>query len=175
MQLLVRSMIIGTVLLASQAMAQMETPKCASVSDANLPADLSAWGRAPAALTAAAAPSAALPTLRPGVRTTVTLHPAATVRLVLPPEQARKPEAPHAGLVRVSVPTAGTWRVSASKAVWIDVLAGEATVKSTAFGALAPCTSIRKVVEFPLQPGDHVIQLSGNPGATLDLMISPKP
>lgn len=163
-------------LLAAPAAGQMQTPACARVSDDNLPPDLAQWAAAAVPVAAAAGPGQAVPALAPGQRATIALQPAASVTLIMPPEQERTPDAPHAGLVSVAIPSTGSWRVSASKGLWIDVLAGGRTrVASTAFGPLAPCTSIHKVVEFPLAAGDYVIQLSGNPGASVDLMVSRKP
>ncbi|MFQ3594503.1 MAG: hypothetical protein SNJ63_00115 [Sphingomonadaceae bacterium] len=110
-----------------------------------------------------------------GTPAEVTLHPAAEVAFRLAPEQERKPDQPHAGLVEVALPAAGTWRFSASHGAWIDLLGPGGHVKSAAFGNLAPCTSIRKVVEFQLEPGIYLVQLSGNPVETVRVMLSLKP
>ncbi len=67
------------------------------------------------------------------------------------------------------------WRVSAATGVGITVLAGAVRIKSAAFGQFAPCTSIRKGVEFPLTGGDYIFPLSGNAGAFMNVMVSPKP
>lgn len=169
--------IAGLVLahLAAPAMAQSNATECASISDSNLPDDLAGWAAEPVSAVAANSAAMQAPLLEPSQRASVTLHPAASVALALAPEQVRTPDDAHAGLLTFRVEADGVWRVSASKGVWIDVLADGERINSTAFGQLAPCTSIRKVVEFPLTAGDYLLQLSGNPGATIDVMISPKP
>ncbi len=158
---------------AAPAAAQMAQPVCREVSDANLPADLVAWGRA--AQPVAAAASGDGPLVPAGVGLAVRLHPAADVTFRDPPGQARTPADPHAGILRVEVPREGVWRFSASTGVWVDLIGPAGMVQSTAFGALAPCTSIRKVVEFPLAAGSYTMQLSGNPGPEVRIMLSPKP
>ncbi len=161
--------------VASPAVAQMATPACASISDANLPADLKAWAGARAPLAAAGSAAAALPELAVGTPAAVRLHPTASVRFARPPEQQRTPENHHAGLVRLTLPTAGVWRLSFSKPLWVDVIRGDAALKSGAHGMLAPCTSLRKVVEFAAEAGSHLVQLSGNPGPEVIMMVTRKP
>lgn len=148
-------------------------PVCTEVSDRNLPGDFAAWAGADVAAEAAAGKEApAIPLGRP-VR--LTLHPAAEVAFVAAPEQKRAPENAHAGLVKLQIPTAGTWRVAAAGPAWIDVIGPDGVVASTGHGRMAPCTSLRKVVEFPLSAGDYLLQLSGNPGPALRLMVVAKP
>lgn len=164
---------LALALVAAPVAAQMAAPACKEVSNASLPADLAAWaGEAVAVEAARSGPGTAVPV---GAPMAVRLHPSAEVTLGQPPEQERKPANPHAGLLAVEVPEAGTWRLSASTGLWVDIISPNGLVKSTAFGALAPCTSIRKVVEFPLGPGRHTLQLSGNPGPETLLMLSRKP
>lgn len=161
--------------LAAPALAQAQASECSTISDSNLPDDLAGWATEPIAVTAASSADVSVPQLAPARRASVTLHPADSVALALPPEQTRTPDNAHAGLLAFRVEADGIWRVSAAKGVWIDVLAGGERIRSAAFGQFAPCTSIRKVVEFRLVAGDYILQLSGNPGASVDVMISPKP
>ncbi|WP_439534246.1 hypothetical protein [Polymorphobacter sp.] len=151
----------------------MGTPDCKEISNANLPTDLAAWARPPIPI-AASAKTTNAPSLTPGTPARLTLHPSAGVTLAQPAGKVRTPANVHAGLIRVRIPAAGTWRVSASQPLWIDVLSGSTALPSGKFGALAPCTTIHKVVEFDLNPGDHLIQLSGNPGPDVELMVSEK-
>lgn len=160
-------------ILPAPALAQMAKPVCKEVSDTNLPADLAAWAK-DAELVAAAA-SGSGPMVPTGRALAVRLQPAAGVAFGVPPGQVRTPADPHAGIVQITVPTAGVWRLSASTGLWADVIGPNGAIKSTAFGALAPCTSIRKVVEFPLSAGTYTVQLSGNPGPDTRLMLSLKP
>ncbi len=161
------------VVLPAPALAQMATPACKDVSDSNLPTDLAAWARDAEPVAAAASGSG--PLAPAGKALAVRLQPAADVTFQVPPGQVRTPESPHAGILWIAVPTNGVWRLSASTGLWVDVIGPSGAVQSTAFGALAPCTSIRKVVEFPLAAGTYMVQLSGNPGADTRVMLSLKP
>lgn len=160
--------------IAVPGQAQMAEPTCATVSDANLPADLKPWAGPRAALVAAAAPAAGLPALPVGTPATITLQPAASVRFVRQPEQARTPDDAHAGLLALTLPAAGVWRLSFAKPLWVDLLKGDVPMQSGAHGALAPCTSLRKVVEFDAAAGTYLVQLSGNPGREVVMMVTKK-
>lgn len=105
----------------------------------------------------------------------MTLQPTAAVRLPLAPEQVRTPDDHHAGLLRLVIPGSGTYRFSSSTPLWVDIIRDGKAVPSIAHGAMAPCTTLRKVVEFPLAAGDHVVQLSGNPGPGVTVMVTAKP
>lgn len=161
--------------LAAPLSAQHAPEDCASVSDANLPPGFKAWAGQGAKLAAADGATDAMPSLALEKAATIRLHKQGVVRFRAPPGQSRMPQDPHAGIMAVEIPSAGRWRVSASAPVWIDVVGPAGMVQSVSHGRMAPCTSIRKVVEFDLQPGRHWIQLSGNPGPQLRLMVSRAP
>jgi hypothetical protein len=171
--------LVGMMIPGHSAAAQMAKPQCATIDDAKLPADLKPWAGARAKVTANAAlpetGAAELSALQVGTPAAVTLQPTAAVRLVLAPEQVRTPDNPHAGLLRLVVPATGAYRFSSSTPLWVDIIRAGKAVPSTAHGAMAPCTTLRKVVEFPLALGEHVVQLSGNPGPDVIVMVSTKP
>lgn len=159
--------------LAWQLPAQAEADACKTISDANLPPAFAAWGQ-PAVAVTAGADSKAAARIEPNKAAEVKLLPAITP--VLAPEQARTPENAHAGLLKVRIPAAGNWRVAISNPAWLDVVGADGkAVKSVAHGHMAPCTTLKKAVEFPLSAGDYLIQISGNPGASVKLLVSPKP
>jgi hypothetical protein len=89
---------------------------------------------------------------------TVTLHPGNDVRFVIAPE---KPGA------------AGSF-VALSAGAWLDMVQDGAAVASTAHEHGAECSGLRKMVSFPLKPGRHVIQLSGNKEDTIRVVVSRK-
>lgn len=154
------------------AFAQAGEKPCATISDANLPPAFAAWAK-PATTTKAGATRETAARIEPGAAVDATLLPAITP--ALPPEQVRIPENAHAGLFSVHIPKAGSWRVALSGPAWIDLIGPKGAEKSTAHGHMAPCTSLKKAVEFELQPGDYLLQVSGNSGPTLKLLVSPKP
>jgi hypothetical protein len=173
-----RSTVLALLLLctlATPGQAQMAEPACPQVSDANLPADLKPWAGPRTPLVAASVPAPGLPSLPVGQPAAIALQPATTVRFARPPEQQRTPQDAHAGLVALTLPAAGVWRLSFSTPLWVDVLKGDAPLKSGAHGALAPCTSLRKVVEFDAAAGPYLVQLSGNPGRDVVMMVTKKP
>ena len=67
-----------------------------------------------------------------------------------------------AGLFTLSVGAAGTYSIALSEGAWIDVAsAAGAALTSVAHSHGPACTTIHKVVDFALQPGTYVVQISG--------------
>jgi hypothetical protein len=174
-----RSFLLLAALAGAPAAAQHAPVDCVSVSDSNLPPAFAGWAKpstaAQAATAAAAAAGPALPELAPDQPLALQLRPAAEVMLPHPPGQARTIENAHGGLVTVRIPAEGLWRISASAPVRIDLIGPSGPVASTGHGRMAPCTGIRKVVEFPVPAGSWLVQLNGNPGPELRLMLSRAP
>jgi hypothetical protein len=69
------------------------------------------------------------------------------------------------------VERAGTYRIALASAAWIDVLRGKTAVESSSHGHGPDCSGIRKMVDFPLQPGRYVIQIAANGAQVLPFMI----
>lgn len=114
------------------------------------------------------------PRLALGQAVNLTLPATAQVRFAPPPSRAHAAGA-HAGLVAIDVPRAGTYRVALSTGVWVDVIRGGKAVASTAHGHGAACTGIRKIVDFALTPGRHVLQLSGSSSPSLTALVVRRP
>lgn len=66
----------------------------------------------------------------------------------------------------------GTYKVALSQGAWIDVVADDELVASTAFALQPRCTGVRKAVSFRLERGVYVLQISGNPTPDIAVMIS---
>lgn len=109
-------------------------------------------------------------TLAVGQAARLALLPAADLRYPLPPE---KPAAPgtFGGFVQVTIDRPGTYRVALGSAAWIDLVADGKALASIAHGHGPDCSGIRKIVDFTLQPGRHVLQLSGNAEAQATIMV----
>jgi hypothetical protein len=164
-----RAVILGLGLFLSVP-APAEEPRCTTVSDGNLPPAFSAWGQ-PASAVAAGATAADATRIEPEVAAEIRLLSAITPALA--PGRSRPVDNAHAGLLVVKIPGAGKWRVGLSGPAWIDVIGTDGKpVASAGHGHMAPCTTLKKVVEFDLPAGDHLIQISGNPGPTLKLLVS---
>src|SRR5262245_13124349 len=113
---------------------------------------LSAFLLQPAAAPACAAIDRDLPAnLRPWV------SPAAAGAAVQPGQAVTL--APSATLILV-ITEAGTYGVAVDQAAWIDVARDGVAQTSIGHGHGPACTTIRKIVDFQLQPGRYTITLS---------------
>jgi len=148
-------------LLCGPALAQ---PSC--------PVPPAAWGTNIALTSASASADLSSARLSLDQAATVTLHPVGEVRFTAPPER-RGDASSYGGMLELNVREAGTYQASLSAGAWIDVLKDGAAVASTTHGHGAECSGLRKMVSFALQPGRHVIQLSGNKEATIKVLVSP--
>lgn len=92
------------------------------------------------------------------------------VRYVLRPEKPGG-SVSFGGLLAFDVQDAGSYRIALGSAAWIDLLEDGKPVVSTAHGHGPACSGIRKMVDFPLKPGRHVLQISANPAATAAVMV----
>ncbi len=133
--------------------------------------ELAPW-RSPVDLVSASDPSQIKDSrLQMGQAAALALRPASAVRYPVGPG---KPGG-QGGLAEIAIGRAGTYRVALSSAAWVDVIAGGKAVASTRHGHGAPCSGIRKIVEFPLKPGLHVIAISASPDDTTRILVARKP
>ncbi len=167
---------IALALSAAPSLAQ-ETPAgkagCAAI-DLALPSGLSAWTvQAPLA---AAASASALPQapLIPGKAVASTLPPTAEVHFVVPPEKPAEPSS-HSGLFEIEIDKAGTYVVALSAGAWIDLLKDGKALTSSAHDHGPACSTLHKMVEFPMEPGRYVLQVSGNADAKLSILVGKRP
>ena len=80
------------------------------------------------------------------------------------------------GLFTLTIDKAGTYSIALSEGAWIDVApAAGPVLSSTAHGHGPACTTIHKVVDFALQPGAYVVQISGSAKSPIVIGIQPKP
>jgi hypothetical protein len=125
---------------------------------------------------AARAVAADVQLVAPGRRHDVVLPRHPETRFPAKPERDRGATDRFSGLLALEVPQAGTWRVSASTPVWIDIADNDRLVASSGFEMQDGCPLIHKVVEFPLQAGRRYwLQLSGNPAATVRILLTRRP
>ena len=98
-------------------------------------------------------------------------EPGAKVSL---PVALRKPDAPatFAGLFAFTVPTAGRYRVALGAGAWIEVARDGKAVASAAHAHGPACTPVRKMVDFDLQPGTYLLQVSGSTAPRLHLLVA---
>ncbi len=162
--------------LAAPSFAQQPTmpakPEVAcAVTDATLPAGLTDWNGKAAMSTAPGVEHLAHAKLALGKGYEAGLLNTPKVAMPVQPEKPGGSVA-YAGLFSFTVETEGAYTVALSTPAWIDVLEDGKSVEPTKFGHGPECTTIRKMVVFTMKPGTHVLQVSGNPAATLKLMVA---
>ena len=111
--------------------------------------------------------------IAPGKNIALTLQPIDSVTFPLPLD--RKPAAgTFGGVYHVTIATAGTYRVVLQNGAWIDLVRDGKSLTSVAHMEGAPCSGIRKIVDFALQPGTYIVQLSGAKTAQMRILIATK-
>jgi len=167
-------MLPALLLLAALQQAPAAAPVCPAV----IPALAAPWTGWTASTSLAAAGKAAdlgAATLAQGHRADVTLMPAASVAF---PTALSRPVAAGStgGLIAITIATPGKYRLSLGGAMWADMIGPDGkSVASTAHGHGPDCSGIHKYVDFLLQSGRYVLQLSEGKGATIGAMLTPAP
>jgi hypothetical protein len=111
--------------------------------------------------------------IAPGKNIALTLEPIDSVTFPLPLE--RKPAAgTFGGVFHVTIATAGTYRVVLQNAAWIDLVRDGKSLTSVGHMEGAPCSGIRKIVDFALQPGTYALQLSSAKTKEMRILIATK-
>ena len=134
------------------------------------PPEMAAWSSpadAPAALSEAGLAKAPL---APGQAVTADFAPVGQVKYRVPPERADGPST-YGGLYSLHIAEAGVYRIASSAAPWMDVFVAATPVTSVAHGHGPACTGIGKMVDFPLQPGDYLVQFSESLTPKAELMV----
>jgi hypothetical protein len=157
--------------LSVPAMAQemQAPPKCASV--AVPPPALSGWSSKQDLAAAAKEDGLSSAALTVNHAASVTLLPTRDVSFITQPDKPGGSVA-HGGLLGVTIASAGTYQINLSSGSWIDLVRDGKSVLSTAHAPGPACTGIRKTVQFPLQPGRYVLQISANADPTIAVMVS---
>jgi hypothetical protein len=152
----------GLLLAAMPALAQAEPEPPACSVPGVLPPELSAWSMLAYHDAAASPAGLAKAALTVGETARVTLLHTPAVSYRLRPEKPAAPDS-YGGLLQLVVPARGTYRLVLGSRAWIDLVApGGTPVASLAHSMGPACTGIRKMVDFTLDPGSYVVQLSGN-------------
>ena len=130
------------------------------------PPELTGWG----GKGLIAASPKEVPQLRVGSFARAILLPAAQVTL---PATPGKPAAAgsSSGVFTFTASDAGRYRVALGAAAWLDVVAGDKALTSVTHGHGPKCTGIRKMVDFDLKPGRHLLQIVGSPTPAIDMMV----
>jgi hypothetical protein len=146
-------------------------PKETCTARAPPPPEMAAWS-SPSDLAAASSEAGlAKAALMPGKAINARLLPVSDVKYRVPPEKADGPQV-FGGLYSLKITHAGTYRVAASAAPWMDLFQGKVPVTSVAHGHGPACTGLGKMVDFPLQPGDYLVQFSESLSPQTEIMVA---
>lgn len=160
---------------SSAAFAQMPAPATiCPAQPAALPPELQGWSKAETLAVASGASGLAAAKLTIGSRADVTLLRTPQVDYPLRPEKPGG-SVSYGGLLSVEVTRGGTYRVALGSGAWIDLIRDGAAVTSTAHGRGPDCSGIRKMVDFALTPGKYVLQIAGNGGDKLSVLVTQLP
>jgi hypothetical protein len=169
-------MVTALGLLPVAASAQEMPPakaNCAAM-DQSLPADLSAW-TAQTPLAAAANPAGlAKAALTPGKAITADLAQTSAVTFVTQPERPGG-SVSHGGMFALRIDKAGTYVIGLGSGAWIDVLKDGKPLTSMAHSPGPACSTLRKMVDYPLERGRYVLQISANADAKLPILLAKRP
>ncbi len=113
--------------------------------------------------------------LVPGKAITAKLAPVDTVSYRKPVQKADGPQV-YGALYRLKITSPGTYRVQSAAGPWIDLFKADApedktAIRSTAHGHGPACTGMAKYVDFPLQPGDYLVQFSESLKPDTEIMV----
>ena len=156
-----RMMLLAAMLAASPALAQVAAqPVCIR---AEIVPGFEAWGKGGSG-----------GVLKIGPMATLELEPATTIKFT--PLPARAPAAgTTGGQFAFTVEKAGTYRIALGGKAWMEVIEDGQRLTSVAHEEGKPCTGIRKIVDFSLKPGPHLLQLSEASTASMAAMVVAKP
>lgn len=166
--------VAGPALASGATAAEPPAAAACTATDADLPPALAAWTRKVELASATTAAGLSGASLAAGQAAHVALH---GTREVTYPVQPAKPggSVAHGGLLRIVVDQPGTYRVALSSGAWIDLVRDGEAAASTAHGHGPACSTIRKMVDFPLQPGAYVLQISANAEPDISVLAAKLP
>jgi hypothetical protein len=160
--------------LAPVALAQAPLPASCGTQEAGFAPELSSWTKRDTITAAKSDAGLAAASLKIGQSYTATMQPTGDVSFITQPERPGG-SVSKAGLFELNIAEAGTYAVALGTGAWIDLLGEGAPLVSVAHGRGPECTTIRKMVDFSLQPGRYVIQISATPSPDMYIMVARRP
>ncbi|PAX08646.1 homogentisate 1,2-dioxygenase [Sphingomonas lenta] len=155
---------LATLIALAAAQAQPACP----VTPAPLPAELAGWRSGEAAIAGAEVKEAEVLTLGRGAR--AALHPSAHV--AFPVRPAKPGPGAHGGLLAFDAARAGRYRVALETPGWIEVVRDGRAVPSVSHAHGPACSGVRKMVDFDLEPGRHLLEIAGAPNASVTVLVT---
>ena len=155
------------------AVAQEAKPACPTV-DMSLPGTLATWTARTPLKAAGALDGVQAAALNLGQAVDAALRSTATVAFAAPPARPGG-DATYGGLLALNLDRPGTYRIVLSAPAWIDVIDNGKALPSAAHQHGPACSTAHKMVDFALEPGPHVVQISGSPDAVIGVLVARTP
>lgn len=169
-----RRVCLGSVSLSAAARAD-EKPASSCTAPVAPSGELAPWAQPKPLNAAGSARHLAKAALPVGQAATVTLLPTPAVKYPLRPEKPGG-SVSYGGLIRIDIGQAATYRVALGSGAWIDLVGKDGKpVTSVAHGHGPECSGVRKMVDFPLQPGRYTLQLAANGGKEMGVLVARLP
>ena len=165
---------LGLMPMAAAAQDMPASKAACAAMDKALPPDLAAWTAQTPLAAAASAATLGKASLTPGKAVTADLPQTSTVKFVTQPERPGG-SVSHGGMFELKIDKAGTYVIGLGSGAWIDVLKDGKVLTSTAHSPGPACSTLRKMVDFPLEPGRYVLQVSANADAKLPILLAKRP
>lgn len=161
------SLLAGVMLLGSLGISAPAPAQCADVA---LPPQYAAWLDARPITSAVDEAGLAAAPFAVGEAIDIALHPDGEVAYLSLPKGEGEASS-FGGMARFEVTQPGTYRVALGLSVWVDVIRDGKPAETIAFGRGEDCSPVRKRVEFRLEPGRHVLEISGSTEPGFRLMV----
>jgi hypothetical protein len=139
-----------------------------------VPHELAGWAQRHAVTAAAHIGGNPVPDLSVGQAVDLTLVPIDRLAVVAPLGKAPGPD-DKGGLVTFRAALSGTYRIALGGHGWIDVAKGQTPLASIAHSSGPECAGIAKKVDFQLEAGTYILQISAVSGDSIPLMIARLP
>ena len=165
---------MGVLPAASFAQEMPASPTSCAAMDKTLPPDLAAWTTRTPLMAATSAAGLGKAALTLGKAVTADLPQTPEVHFITQPEKPGGTVS-HGGMFELKIDKAGTYLIGLGSGAWIDVLKDGKPLTSTAHSRGPECSTLRKMVDFPLEPGRYVLQVSANADAKLPILLARRP
>jgi len=168
-----KGLLVGGLLALTPGAAFAEDaakPVCSTALNSALPEAWKGWA-VPEAVPAAATPATQSEILI-GQAYTAPLKATASVSYSVQPKKTL--EGTFGGLFMLTVEKAGVYTVGLDQSGWVDVVRDGKVIKSSGHGHGPDCSTIRKMVDFRLDPGHYTVQVSNAPKETAVIAVVAK-
>jgi hypothetical protein len=163
----VGTMVVGLALFGVSAAVAQAGPCIA-------PRELAGWGQRHGVSAAAHIGGNPVSDLSVGEAVDLALRPIDKVAVIAPLGKGPGPD-DRGGIVTFRAALSGTYRVALGGQAWIDVAQGQTPLASVAHAPGPACMGIAKMVDFRLEAGSYILQITAAQSDTIPVMIARLP